>query len=95
MAFFEGICYGITADFLPLSAAGIAHGQPEKHPPKFSMIPLLVTLTAVTRVARRFVSTGGRHHSSQMINLSVAEGETERFIHYFPSILCSFGRHTS
>ena len=21
--------------------------------------------------------------------------ETERFIHYFPSILCSFGRHTS
>jgi hypothetical protein len=28
--------------------------QPEEHPPKLSMIPLLVTLTAVTRVARRF-----------------------------------------
>ena len=40
--------------------------QPEKHPPNLSMIPLLVTLTAVTRVARRFVSTGGRHHSSQL-----------------------------
>jgi len=31
--------------------------QPEEHPPKLSMIPLLVTLTAVTRVARRFSST--------------------------------------
>ena len=29
--------------------------QPEGHPPKLSMIPLLVTLTAVTRVARRFL----------------------------------------
>ena len=40
------------------------------------MIPLLVTLTAVTRVARRFVSTGGRHHSSQMLDLSVAFGDS-------------------
>ena len=35
--------------------------QPEKHPPNLSMIPLLVTLTAVTRVARRFASACGTH----------------------------------
>jgi hypothetical protein len=33
---------------------GWSSPQPEKHPPNFSMISLLVTLTAVTRVARRF-----------------------------------------
>ena len=52
---------GSVAVSLPFFAllCGWSSLQPEKHPPKFSMIPLLVTLAAVTRVARRFASTGG------------------------------------
>ena len=41
--------------------------QPEKHPPNLSMIPLLVTLTAVTRVARRFASACGTHSFFQCL----------------------------
>ena len=44
--------------------------QPEKHPPNLSMIPLLVTLTAVTRVARRFVSACGTHSFFQCFLLN-------------------------
>ena len=44
--------------------------QPEKHPPNLSMIPLLVTLTAVTRVARRFASACGTHSFFQWFLLN-------------------------
>ena len=44
--------------------------QPEKHPPNFSMIPLLVTLAAVTRVARRFFLPKGMHSFFQCMILS-------------------------
>lgn len=40
----------------PLSAVRAC--QPEEYPPNLSIILLLVTLTAVTRVARRFLSSG-------------------------------------
>ena len=54
---------GSVAVLLPFFAllCGWSSPQPEKHPPNLSMIPLLVTLTAVTRVARRFVSTKSPH----------------------------------
>ena len=59
------LCFGVAAVFCP-HGVGRPEPRPWEHPPNLSMIPLLVTLTAVTRVARRFVSTGGRHHSSQL-----------------------------
>ena len=54
---------GSVSVLLPVFAlfCGWYSPQPEKHPPNLSMIPLLVTLTAVTRVARRFASACGTH----------------------------------
>jgi len=60
MAFFERILLRYCCRFFALLCGWYKPWklslpfQPEEHPPKLSMIPLLVTLTAVTRVARRF-----------------------------------------
>ena len=60
---------GSVAVLLPFFAllCGWSSPQPEKHPPKLSMIPLLVTLAAVTRVARRFASTVCAHSFFQCV----------------------------
>ena len=59
---------GSVSVLLPVFAlfCGWYSPQPEKHPPNLSMISLLVTLTAVTRVARRFVSADSRHSFFQI-----------------------------
>ena len=60
MAFFEKGSVAVLLPFFALLCGWykprklLLPFQPEEHPPKLSMIPLLVTLTAVTRVARRF-----------------------------------------
>ena len=68
---------------------GWSSPQPEKHPPNLSMIPLLVTLASVTRVARRFVSTVFWHSTFQGSII------TQRLAQRQPNVLWSFGCHTS
>ena len=65
---------GSVSVLLPVFAlfCGWYSPQPEKHPPNLSMISLLVTLTAVTRVARRFVSACGTHSFFQCFLLNAS-----------------------